>query len=111
MHWPTRSRSDGIALTGGTLIGKTRIGMQGRQERIAQTLRNAKFSKGPQPTVSCIQLVQILLYALLLPYDGRQRQALSLSPTNSNNYDVPFAPLARFFYLRFREIRRNPYVV
>lgn len=30
-------------------------------------------------------------------YDRRRRQALSLSPKNSNNYDVPFAPLARFF--------------
>jgi hypothetical protein len=34
-------------------------------------------------------------------YDRRRRQALSLSPKNSNNYDVPFAPLARFFYLQF----------
>ncbi|SON84913.1 hypothetical protein XFF6166_670065 [Xanthomonas citri pv. fuscans] len=30
-------------------------------------------------------------------YDRRQRQALSLSPTNSNNYDVPFAPSGAIF--------------
>ncbi|KPN08486.1 hypothetical protein AN651_04415 [Xanthomonas arboricola] len=48
-------------------------------------------------------MVQILLYASLLPYDRWRRQALSLSPTNSNNYDVPFAPLARFFLSAIQE--------
>lgn len=90
-HWPTRSRPDGIAMTGGTLIGKNTRRHARTTKSAPRFSRNAKFGKGRRPTVSCIHLVQILRYAPLLPTTGGSVR-LSLSPTNSNNDDVPFAP-------------------